>query len=103
MRRLGTDGLMLVFTGFLSVTGAATSAADALSTQLTRTAIATAVPVVGSIISDAAGTVLAGAGMLKGAIGVFGLLAVLAICLTPLSPWPCSTCCISWRRFWRAP
>ena len=41
------------------------------------------VPVVGSIISDAAGTVLAGAGMLKGAIGVFGLLAVLAICLTP--------------------
>ena len=26
---------------------------------------------------------LAGAGMLKGAIGVFGLLAVLAICLTP--------------------
>ena len=80
--------LMLVFTGFLSVTGAApparsASAADALSTQLTRTAIATAVPVVGSIISDAAGTVLAGAGMLKGAIGVFGLLAVLAICLTP--------------------
>ncbi len=75
--------LILVFTGFLSVTGAATSAADALSTQLTRTAIATAVPVVGSIISDAAGTVLAGAGMLKGAIGVFGLLAVLAICLTP--------------------
>ena len=75
--------LMLVFTGFLSVTGATTSAADALSTQLTRTAIATAVPVVGSIISDAAGTVLAGAGMLKGAIGVFGLLAVLAICLTP--------------------
>ena len=75
--------LMLVFTGFLSVTGAATSAADALSTQLTRTAIATAVPVVGSIISDAAGTVLAGAGMLKGTIGVFGLLAVLAICLTP--------------------
>ena len=49
--------LMLVFTGFLSVTGAATSAADALSTQLTRSAIATAVPVVGSIIS---GVVIAG-------------------------------------------
>ena len=75
--------LMLAFTGFLSVTGAATSAADALTTQLTRSAIATAVPVVGAIISDAAGTVLAGAGMLRSAIGVFGLLAVLAICLTP--------------------
>lgn len=42
-----------------------------------------AVPVVGSILSDATGTVLAGAGMLKSAVGVFGLLAVLAICLTP--------------------
>ena len=37
---------------------------------------------VGSILSDATGTVLAGAGMLKSAVGVFGLLAVLAICLT---------------------
>ena len=37
----------------------------------------------GSIISEATGTVLAGAGMLKGAIGIFGMLAVLSICLTP--------------------
>lgn len=75
--------LMLAFTGFLTISGAAASAADALTMQLTRSAIATAVPVVGSIISDATGTVLAGAGMLKSAIGIFGLLAVLAICLTP--------------------
>ncbi len=75
--------MMLAFTGFLSVTGAVTSAADALTVQLTRSAIAAAVPVVGSIISEATGTVLAGAGMLKSAVGVFGLLAVLAICLTP--------------------
>ena len=75
--------LMLAFTGFLTVAGAAASASDALTVQLTRSAIATAVPVVGSIISDATGTVLAGAGMLKSAVGVFGLLAVLAICLTP--------------------
>ena len=75
--------LMLAFTGFLTVAGAAASASDALTVQLTRSAIATAVLVVGSIISDATGTVLAGAGMLKSAVGVFGLLAVLAICLTP--------------------
>ena len=62
---------------------AASGAADALTVQLTRSAIATAVPVVGSILSDATGAVLAGAGMLKSAVGVFGLLAVLAICLTP--------------------
>lgn len=74
---------MLLFTGFLTLTGAASSAADALTMQMTRSAISAAVPVVGSIISDATGTVLAGAGMLKSAVGVFGMLAVLAICLTP--------------------
>ena len=74
---------MLAFTGFLTLTGAATGAADAMTVQMTRSAIATAVPVVGSIISEATGTVLAGAGVLKGAIGIFGMLAVLSICLTP--------------------
>ena len=74
---------MVVFTGFLTLTGAATGAADAMTVQMTRSAIATAVPVVGSIISEATGTVLAGAGVLKGAIGIFGMLAVLSICLTP--------------------
>ena len=74
---------MVVFTGFLTLTGAAAGAADAMTVQMTRSAIATAVPVVGSIISEATGTVLAGAGVLKNAVGIFGMLAVLAICLTP--------------------
>lgn len=74
---------MVVFTGFLTLTGAATGAADAMTVQMTRSAIATAVPVVGFIISEATGTVLAGAGVLKNAVGIFGMLAVLAICLTP--------------------
>ena len=54
-----------------------------MTVQMTRSAISAAVPVVGSIISEATGTVLAGAGILKGAIGIFGMLAVLSICLTP--------------------
>lgn len=75
--------VMVAFTGFLTLTGAASGAADAMTAQMTRSAIAAAVPVVGSIISEATGAVLAGAGMLKGAIGIFGMLAVLSICLTP--------------------
>ena len=74
---------MLLFTGFLTLTGAAAGAADAMTVQMTRSVISAAVPVVGSIISEATGTVLAGAGVLKGAIGIFGMLAVLSICLTP--------------------
>ena len=73
----------LVFLMVSFFAGAATGAADAMTIQMTRSAIATAVPVVGSIISEATGTVLAGAGMLKSAVGIFGMLAVLAICLTP--------------------
>lgn len=73
---------MVVFTGFLTLTGAAAGAADAMTVQMTRSAIATAVPVVGSIISEATGTVLAGRGA-ENAVGIFGMLAVLAICLTP--------------------
>ena len=76
-------GSLALFTGYLTLSGGVTGSADALSAQLARSAIATAVPVVGGIISDATGTVLAGAGVLKNGIGIFGMLAVLAICLLP--------------------
>jgi stage III sporulation protein AE len=39
--------------------------------------------VVGSIIADASETVLAGASILRNAIGIFGLLAVIATCILP--------------------
>lgn len=76
-------GSLALFTGYLTISGSVTASADALTAQLTRSAISTAVPVVGGIISDAAGTVLAGAVVLKNSMGVFGMLAVLAICLLP--------------------
>lgn len=75
--------LMLAFTCYLSLTGVISGTADAAATRLAKTAISTALPVVGSIVSDAAGTVVAGASILRNAIGVFGLLAVLGMCLSP--------------------
>ena len=41
------------------------------------------VPVFCSILSDASETLLASASALKSSMGVFGMLAVLAICLAP--------------------
>ena len=38
---------------------------------------------VGSIISDASETVLVSAGLVKNAVGVFGMLGVLSICAVP--------------------
>lgn len=76
-------GSLVLFTGYLTLTGAASTSADALVLQMTRSVISTAVPVVGGIISQASGSVLSGAGLLKNSLGVFGMLAVLATCLTP--------------------
>lgn len=75
-------GSLVLYTGYLTLAGVAAGSADALTVQLTRSAMGT-VPVVGGIISDAAGTVLAGASALKNTIGIAGMLAVLALCLVP--------------------
>jgi len=75
--------MLVLFTGYLTVSGSVAASSDALTLRLTRTAIGTAVPVVGGIISEATESVLAGAGLLKNSIGVFGMLGVLLICLTP--------------------
>ncbi len=76
-------GSLVLFTGYLTISGAVSASADTLTLQMTRTVISTAVPVVGGIISQASGSVLSGAGLLKNTVGVLGMLAVLATCLTP--------------------
>ena len=76
-------GLLFLFTTYLTVSGAVAGATDARAVKLAKTAISGAVPVVGGILSEAAESVLAGAGVLRAMAGVFGMLAVLACCLTP--------------------
>ena len=75
--------LMLIFTGYLSISGIISGTADATVTRVAKNAISTALPVVGGIVSGAAETILAGAGILRNAIGVFGMLSVAAVCLAP--------------------
>ncbi len=77
------SGSLLLFTGYLSLSGAMAQSADGLTLSLTRSAISTAVPVVGGIISEASSSVLAGAALLKNTIGVGGMLGVLSVCLSP--------------------
>ncbi|MEG1632704.1 MAG: stage III sporulation protein AE [Oscillospiraceae bacterium] len=75
--------LTTAFTIYLAATGAVTGASDALVTKAAKTAISAALPVVGGIVSDAASTVVAGAGLVRNAVGVFGMAAVLCVCLMP--------------------
>lgn len=74
---------LLIFVGYLTVSGTIAGSADLVAIRTTKIALSRAVPVVGGILSDAAETVLVGAGVLRGTVGVAGMLAVLTICLAP--------------------
>lgn len=76
-------GITLIFTTYLSLSGILASVGDAAGLKLTKSALSAALPVVGGIVSDAAGTIMAGMNLLKSAVGIFGTLAVAAVCILP--------------------
>lgn len=55
-------GMTISFTAYISMTGVITSSTDAAAVKTVRTVISTVLPVVGGMISDASGAVLAAAG-----------------------------------------
>lgn len=74
---------LYIFTGYLSITGVVAGATDATKLKATKLTISSAVPVVGGILSDASEAVLVGAGLVKSAAGIYGLLAIAAIWISP--------------------
>ena len=74
---------LTVFTVYLSLSGALAGSVDALAVKGARLALSGGIPVVGGIVSEAAETVMAGAGLVKNSIGIFGLFGILGICLIP--------------------
>ena len=76
--------VVFLFTGYLGLSGVIAGAADETAVKAAKMAVSTVVPVVGGMISDASETVLASAGILRNAAGIFGMLAVVAICILPL-------------------
>ena len=72
-----------LFTGYLALSGVLCGTMDSVKLRTTRAALSGMVPVVGGIISDASDAILSAAAALKSAAGVYGMLAVLAICMAP--------------------
>ncbi len=75
--------VLTVYVTWLTAASAIAGTADAMTAKTASFAISGMVPVVGGILASATETVVAGAGLLKNAVGVFGLLATLAFCLLP--------------------
>lgn len=76
-------GVLLAFVGYLGISGIMTGSADAAALKTAKFAISGMVPVVGGILSDASESILASAGILRGTVGVFGMIAVFGLCMTP--------------------
>ena len=81
--RLLIIGFASVFTLYLSLTGILTGSADAAAAKAVKTAVSAALPVVGSIVADAASTVTSSAAILRSGIGIVGVISVAAVCVTP--------------------
>ena len=75
--------ILYIFTGYISITGVITGTVDASALKAVKLTISGVVPVIGSVLSDASETILVSAGVMKNAAGVYGILAVIAVCIGP--------------------
>ena len=76
-------GVMYAFTAYLSLTGLLSGSSDEAAVNAAKSTLSAAIPVVGSIASDASEAVLQSAKLLRATAGTFGILAVLAMALLP--------------------
>ena len=75
--------LLMIFTMYITMSGILSAGADAAATKAAKVTISGVVPVLGTILADASDTLLTGARVLKNGIGIFGMVAAVAICLAP--------------------
>ena len=71
------------FTGFTSVTGVISGSTDVSVLKATKIAISGSVPVIGNILSDASETILVSVGLMKSAVGIYGIWAIIATWISP--------------------
>lgn len=76
-------GVMYGYTAVLSVTGLIAGTLDTQKLRTLRSVIAGMVPVVGNLVSEASGSLLSAASLLKTGVGLYGMLAVFGIALGP--------------------
>ena len=75
--------VLYVFTGYIGITGVVSGSADTATLKAAKLTISGMIPVVGSILSDASEAVLVGAGVMKSAVGIYGVLTLIALWITP--------------------
>ena len=79
---LGT--VLTLFVSITSLEGGLTSSIDGVTAKAAKTAISSVVPVVGSILGDAVNTIMGCSNIIKNAVGVIGIIVIIAICIRPI-------------------
>lgn len=76
--------VLTLFVGIISVEGSLSSTVDGITAKTTKAAVSNFIPVVGKILGDAVDTVIGCSNILKNAVGIVGVIVVVAICITPI-------------------
>jgi stage III sporulation protein AE len=71
------------FTGYMGITGVVSGTTDAAALKAAKLTISGAVPVVGGILAEASEAVLVGAGVVRSAAGIYGILSIFALFAGP--------------------
>ncbi len=75
--------VMIVFVGLLTIQGVTCAAADSVAARTIRFTASNFIPVIGSSVSDAYLAVKSGVGVIRSAVGGFGMAVVFVIALRP--------------------
>lgn len=75
--------LVTVFTTYMSITGVVSGTTDIATLKATKTVISSAVPIIGGILSDSSEAILVGAELAKNTAGIYGILVILSLFLSP--------------------
>ncbi len=79
---LGT--VLTLFVSVTSLEGGLTASVDGVTAKAAKTAISSVVPVIGSILGDAVNTIVGCSNIIKNAVGIVGIIVIIAICIRPI-------------------
>lgn len=79
-----TTTILTLFVTIASVEGGLTSSLDGVTAKAGKTIVASAIPLVGKILSDAFDTIMGYANIIKNGIGIVGIVVIVCICIKPI-------------------
>jgi len=76
--------ILTIFVGVVSIEGTLTSNVDGITAKTAKTAVSSLIPVVGKILGDSIDSVIGCTSILKGAVGIVGVLVIISISIMPI-------------------